>query len=79
MFWFSFRDNSESGGSRPGSSQRPGSDEGLPEIPDPSVAAQNATQQDQPKLESAVPGTSAGITGKLHEQFQTRWNRWVPH
>ena len=62
------RGNSESGGSRPGSSQRPGSDEGLPEIPDPSAPAQNSATQNQMEQSqpvSIIPLASASVTGSV--------------
>ena len=62
------RGNSESGGSRPGSSQRPGSDEGLPEIPDPSASAQNnatQNQMEQSQPVSIIPLASASVTGSV--------------
>ncbi len=57
-----FRENSDSGGSRPGSSQRPGSDEGLPDIPD--ATTRHTVLHTTAVVENSVPdGMSSSLIG----------------
>ncbi len=68
-----FRENSDSGDSRPGSSQRPGSDEGLPDIPDATTRqtvlqttalVENSAQDDMNPSLIGHTGTLVELSGR---------------